>query len=125
MLWHFYVLNPIDFDWEFMPTVREFKQILVRQDIEGDWSANPVAIDFHFEARREKIMECAKKLYWDGSLRGDVHVFTLPFHEQFKFGFVWMQDTGGTTFVASPVDMPWLLPPTILAYTHTTQEIPD
>jgi hypothetical protein len=33
----------------------------------------------------------------------------LPYDTEFAYGFVWKQDNNGTTFVASPVPMPWLL----------------
>jgi hypothetical protein len=40
-------------------------------------------------------------------LPNDPVVFWVPVEDSFRYGFVFKQDNNGSTFVVSPVPMPW------------------
>lgn len=60
-------------------------------------------------------MECSRAVSklpgctWDGDIRDkNLYVFALPDDGGTRLGLVWKQDDNGTTFVCSPVELPWL-----------------
>ena len=62
------------------------------------------------------IMFCAykvakKKTFWEGDIRGNnIYLFSLPDPDSVssRLGLIWKQDNNGTTFICSPVEIPWL-----------------
>lgn len=62
-------------------------------------------------------MECAHAVslakggFWEGDIRERaMYVFALPdpSHNISRYGLVWKQDNNGTTFICSPVELPWI-----------------
>ena len=45
---------------------------------------------------------------WEGDVRGEVYVFTIPDENEMSLGIVWKQDNNGDTFVISDVILPHL-----------------
>ena len=102
MKWHVYGCSPIDFRWEFLSTVSETSSVMHRAD-------SPDSSD-EFLARWEEAQAEAKRSGWEGDFRHEACVFWLPNVYEFWYGFVFKQDNNGTTFVVSPVRLPWLDP---------------
>ncbi len=71
-----------------------------------------------FEDRCFRLIEMAmmaahgaKETFWEGDIRSkdNVRVFGVPDGDGGTFlGLVWKQDNNGSSFVASPVGLPWL-----------------
>ena len=62
-------------------------------------------------------MECSRAValaggsYWEGDIRGqDLYVFGIPDpgESAFRLGLMWKQDNNGSTFICSPVALPWI-----------------
>jgi hypothetical protein len=47
---------------------------------------------------------------WEGDIIGDIYVFALPNPNSstMDVGFIWKQESNGTTFVLSPIKLDWL-----------------
>lgn len=48
---------------------------------------------------------------WEGDVRGnEIYIFSLPDPDNCDVlrGVIWKQDNNGTTFICSPVKLPWL-----------------
>lgn len=107
-----YHIAPIDFMWDALPTVKEFiKKLHDQYQVSNYEEYN----DFpNFDCRKflsdlKKGEEIAGKIGWEGDFRIEPHVFMLPLDElEFVYGFAWKQDNNGSTFIISPVDLPWL-----------------
>jgi hypothetical protein len=64
-----------------------------------------------YEAFRDKAMELARGLGWQGDIRDGPFIAGMPTFEirhTSLFLVAWKQDDDGLTFVASPVELPWL-----------------
>lgn len=58
-----------------------------------------------------RAVSLAKSSYWEGDIRGhDLYVFALPDPDATPphLGLMWKQDNNGTTFICSPVALPWI-----------------
>jgi len=103
--WYCYCLpSPIDFGWEFLPTIEEIRAAI---------AATPRDCHYISVSQFEILLHTAQEAvrhqgYWEGDFRNGPVVMCLPKDEHFEFAFVWKQDNNGTTFVASPIELPWL-----------------
>jgi len=43
--------------------------------------------------------------YWEGDLRENIKVFTIPCENQTEIGFICKQSNNGSTFVLSPIEL--------------------
>lgn len=110
MAWKSSCISPIDFRWEYLPTVEEVASKFAYADAEaavhGDADGGDELTSFL------AAFEAAKKLasagYWEGDYRNPPVVFFLPTELEFQYAFAWKQDNNGSTFVVSPVALPWL-----------------
>lgn len=105
-----YGIIPIDFGWEYLPTVEDIAHKFATNDatlkIEGvDYEPEMLP---GFLERFALAKEAAIAEGWEGDFRGKARVFFLPGENDFHYGFVWKQDNNGTTFVVSPHSLPWL-----------------
>jgi hypothetical protein len=109
MTWHTYEIAPIDFGWENLKTVRETAVALLES---GQASALKNDIDASdlqdFLISWESAKTAASEKGWDGDLKGEPVVMWIPNDTEFNYGFAFKQDNNGTTYVMSPVEMPWL-----------------
>ena len=78
------------------------------QDVQG------MENDAHWKNKilAKLAVEMAKMraLGWEGDVRGEVFIFTVPSFDDLecKIGFVWKQDNNGSTCVSSPFELPHL-----------------
>ena len=118
--WVVYERPPIDYWWEFLPTVAD---VAVRMASDGaqeaveDWlEATPLGIDnaTAFVKCFHKAQDLARMHGWEGAFREPARVLWLPEagSPAFTHAFVWKQDHNGMTYVISPHPLPWLGEPT-------------
>ena len=116
--WIPYTLNPIDFGWEHLSTVEETLKVFqkgeadaAREAEECGFTLEPGELpysstDFIQEWASAKAI--ALKICGEEELRHDPAVFWVPGEMQFSYAFVFKMESNGTTFVISPVELPWL-----------------
>ena len=118
MAWFAYEIQPIDFGWDYLPTVEEIvskcasesaRAALSRCDNDdfsiyskADIDTEVFIKDFH------AAQEMATKLRWEGDFSHSARVLWLPDENTFVYRFVWKQANNGTTYVVSPHPLPWL-----------------
>lgn len=113
MSWHVYEVLPIDFNWDYLPTVEETAVILASQEAqalvrEGDTSSIPGMDSSRFLDLWRSAQEAARMEGWGGDHRELPVVMWLPTEAEFQAGFVIKQDNNGTTYVVSPVPLAYL-----------------
>lgn len=107
MAWHVYEIPPIDFGWRHLKTVEETARQLGAEAgamaITGASGDDP---DLQaFCDRWDLAQDLARSEGWDGNHRNAPVVFWVPGDTEFECGFVIKQDTNGTTYVVSPVEL--------------------
>lgn len=109
MTWHIYEIAPIDLGWEHLKTVRETAAILLQRSETTSRENDIDASDLHVFLRSwESAKDAASDKGWEGDFRHEPVVMWIPNDTEFNYGFVFKQDNNGTTYVVSPVEMPWL-----------------
>jgi hypothetical protein len=111
MPWHTYEVSPIDIGWENLKTVCETAAVLLERSV-GATQANDID-DSDLQAflrSWESAKVAASQSGWERDFRNQPVVMWIPNDTEFNFGFVLKQDNNGTTYVVSPVEMPWLEP---------------
>lgn len=110
MTWKSYCISPIDFRWEYLPTVEEIASKFAHADaaavVHGNTYHSPELT--RFLADFEAAKKLASEGYWEGDYRNSPVVFFLPTECEFQYAFAWKQDNNGSTFIVSPVALPWL-----------------
>lgn len=109
--WKLYILNPIDFGWEHLPTVEDTLKTIVSDEHQLSQSAHPydiayTSVDFKKNWARAELM--AKNGGMRSDFRDEPSVFWLPNESCMAYAFVFKEEDNGTTYVISPVDLPWL-----------------
>lgn len=113
MAWKAYDIQPIDWFWEYLPTVEE---------VAKRFGANDAVLDLQEVPEYEPRMlpnllknfamakDMAGEVGWEGDFKtyAAPRVFFLPGEGEFEYGFVWKQENNGTTFVVTPHPLPWL-----------------
>jgi hypothetical protein len=89
---HVYSIPPFDF-WDGWLTEKEYLQR----------SERPVG----YYSFRAVAFERARAMGWEGDIREGPYVAGLPYEER-DIIVAWKQDNNGQTFIASPVELPWL-----------------
>lgn len=113
MNWFAYAVSPIDFGWGNLKTVEETARELGSTDayvkvMGADTLLEEGPTFEDFLRAWESAKEAAYAEGWEGDFRHKPVVFWVPTSTTFEFGFAFKQDNNGTTFVISPVPMPWL-----------------
>ena len=108
-----YVCTPIDHHWEFLKTVKETAAELGARDAQFRFEAGsrPFSLEISidsFLADWEEAKGAASQNGWEGDFREEPRVFWLPDETGFEYAFAFKQDNNGTTFVVSPVRLPWV-----------------
>lgn len=115
MNWHaYYVSSPID-SWGGLKTIKETVQTLA-EEFEGgncaEWLAEcdeATSLDIQeFLANWDSAKVAAKDAGWEGDFREPPMVFWLPCETECRYGFAFKQENNGSTFVVSPLALPWL-----------------
>lgn len=111
MNWFAYELSPLDYGWEHLKTVSETVCDLAKID-DSSWPPPDINSDDikQFLSDWELAKAEATRIGWEGDFRHEPVVIWLPDETGFDYGFVFKQDNNGTTYVVSPVAMPWLKP---------------
>ena len=111
MTWHTYEVPPIDIGWENLKTVRETAAALLERSV-GSMRKNDIddSVLQGFLRSWESAKDAASQKGWDGDFRLEPVVMWIPNDTEFNYGFAFKQDNNGTTYVISPVEMPWLKP---------------
>lgn len=119
MSWIVYAISPIDWHWEHLQTVEDFarkisgKNLALRLGRDGDividdeYYGEDISLD-EFLDDWKSAREAAHSEGWEGDFRQGPVVFWIPDDTNFRYGFAFKQDNNGTTFIISPVRMPWL-----------------
>lgn len=105
-----YYILPIDFGWDYLPSVDEFAEKLAKSDVEVKLGKQPYGeprLD-KFLADFKEAQELADDAGWEGDFRGGPSVFCIPIENEIVYGFVWKQENNGDTIVVSPEPLPWL-----------------
>lgn len=113
MSWHVYEIPPIDFNWEYLPTVEETAVTLASQEAkvlvrEGNLSSIPGMDCDQFLDLWQSAQDEAGENGWAGDHKEAPVVMWLPTDGEFAPGFVIKQSNNGTTYVVSPVPLPHL-----------------
>jgi hypothetical protein len=104
MTWRVYKMAQPASSFAAMPTLAQTREIVLQDS--GQFAQEV------FDQECKDAMEVAKESGWDGEFLVEPHVFTLPNREDMQFGIVWTQpDEERTTFVVSPLPLPWLESP--------------
>lgn len=103
-MFYTYAITPIDFGWEFLPTVNAMRLHLAARH--NDNFETPELEGFEKAWKEAQI--AAKGAGWEGDFRHDPVVFFVPEENDFGWGFVIKQDNNGDTFVMSPHLLPHL-----------------
>jgi hypothetical protein len=109
---HTYHIAPIDFGWENLKSVSQTASELgsVKAKLAAAGFSNPdpfVDVD-DFLTDWRAAQDLASGLGWEGDFKNDPVVFWVPAEDRFIYGFAFKQDNNGSTFVVSPVPLPWL-----------------
>ena len=110
MPWHIYDIAPIDFGWENLKTVRETASVFLERGSLSSSRINDIDTSDLEDFLRywKSAKDAASTKGWEGDFRNEPVVMWIPNDSEFKCGFAFKQDSNGTTFVISPVEMPWL-----------------
>jgi hypothetical protein len=98
-----YAIPPMDFGWEALPTVEQYKKLMSESDA-GTYLVEAVI------ALVESATSYESPVGWEGDYRAghEPRVVTLPDDGHPKLALIWKQDNNGTTVVVSQVQLPWL-----------------
>jgi hypothetical protein len=102
MGWRAYQFSPIDFGWEHLKTVAETISFLSQNNESFDSDISALLSNWAL------AKELAKKKGWEGDFREEPRVFWFPSEYEMIYGFVFKQDSNGSTFIVSPVEFPFL-----------------
>ena len=94
---------PIDF-WEGWLTEDQYKSQLTADDDFG--RASTIA---EYEELRDEAFELARAKGWEGDIRQGPFIAGIPTGDHTTgIMIAWKQHNNGTTFIASPLKLPWL-----------------
>lgn len=100
-----YQVGPVDFFSGMLP-------IAMAADRAKEECGDEAVFDlFRFVMECARYVSLAKDSFWEGDIRGkELYVFAIPDADSCsqRFGLVWKQDNNGTTFICSPVELPWI-----------------
>jgi hypothetical protein len=108
-----YSCTPIDHHWEFLKTVKETAAELgaMEAELRFESGRRELYLDISVEVflnAWEEAKELAGQNGWEGDFRGEPRVLWLPMETGFDYGFAFKQDNNGTTFIVTPVRLPWV-----------------
>lgn len=109
-----YVCSPIDNNWGNLKSVMEYARELGARDaaiIAEHGEKGLLSFDDsvgEFLKDWEEAKSAAYEHGWEGDFRQGPSVFWLPDETGFIYGFVFKQDNNGTTYVISPMVLPWV-----------------
>lgn len=127
---HLYILPPVDFGWDLLPTVSECaakltahdaQDLLAEYELHLCWLGDENHDDDTRFMTGGGMERCARMLQelrrafdlglrhgWGSMLRHKPRVMPIADDAEFIHAFAWKEDKNGTTYVASPVALPHL-----------------
>ena len=99
-----YQTEPVDFFAGMLPIAYAAEKIREEMGIEEVFKRFRLAMDC------SRAVSMAHGSYWEGDVTGsNLHVFALPDPDStIHYGLVWKQASNGTTYICSPVLLPWI-----------------
>jgi len=108
---YIYRVAPIDYGWHLLKTVQETLAEIVDspQDVPfgPDEGLDPSRVS-EFLQKWEQAKSAAFEIGWEGDFLQGPNVFWVPTEDGLECGFVFKQSNNGTTYIVSPVELPWL-----------------
>ena len=103
-----YETPPIDYFLGMMPLSQYIKKSIA-MEMEHE-SEDTSTITNILSMVCEAIIKVKDATIWEGDFNTKMYVFAIPDvdNTDMKIGFVWKQENNGTSFVVSPVSLPWL-----------------
>lgn len=114
---HGYRISPIDYGFRYLRRVEDFRDLARLEDLAqyeavGQYQGFPNTFtratlerfDLNFEAAKRM----AANLHWDGDFRDGPFVMPVLVELEVGYAFVWKQDNNGSTFLISPVPLPYV-----------------
>lgn len=107
-----YHIGPIDYAWSQLKTVEDTAAEMAAFEARvavvnaAEVVEYPEVKQFLADWQEAKSLACGEG--WEGDFRQGPVVFWIPEGGSFAYGFAFKQDNNGSTFVISPVPMPWL-----------------
>lgn len=110
MRWYVYEVYPIDYWWDYLHSLSDVMARLSADSLhdEANEKGYDLSVVKSFVDDWESAKMAASSKGWEGDFRHKPVVFWIPIEDRFEHGFVFKQDNNGTTFVVSPVELPWL-----------------
>lgn len=101
-----YMIDPIDF-WVGWMTENEFKANI---DLRY-WGPNERKHAWNeYLTLKWKALGAARNVGWEGDIREGPLISAIPSADgDVRYIIAWKQDNNGTTFVATPYPLPWLV----------------
>ncbi len=106
-----YVITPIDFGWDHLPTVDDTLKMIKRDEDrhkEGHEDYDLAYESGKFSKDWDEALSAAQAMGMSSDLRQDPSVLWLPDELMMRYSFVFKEDGNGTTYVVSHIEMPWL-----------------
>lgn len=106
-----YHIAPIDYAWDQLKSVATTAGEMAAAEAEVavagvSRSEYPEVAEFLRDWEEAKSLAYSEG--WEGDFRQGPVVFWVPTSDSFKYGFAFKQPNNGSTFIISPVPMPWL-----------------
>lgn len=114
---HGYRISPIDFGFRYLRRLEEFRDLARLEDLaqyeglgqyQGFTSTFSRATLERFDLNFEAAKRMAADLLWEGDFREGPFVMPVLVELEVGYAFVWKQENNGSTFVISPVPLPYL-----------------
>lgn len=126
MIVYVYATNPIDFwcGWQLVseackipPHIRDLLDPQANLDDDHQNDSQDYISIFDVAKFFEAAKWTARKIGWEGDVAWGPYISMLPHNESdCLFMLAWKQSNNGTTFIASPFDLPWLKGCDLLVY---------
>lgn len=114
---HGYRISPIDFGFRYLRRLEEFRDLARLEDLakyeglgqyQGFTSTFSRATLERFDLNFEAAKRMAADLLWEGDFREGPFVMPVLVELEVGYAFVWKQENNGSTFVISPVPLPYV-----------------
>lgn len=110
MMFYCYETPPLDY-WEGLYTVDEYCTVMRKQYADPRRGEDGHSIQDRILQIHGDLRDAQEAMHsWEGDYTAGPFVFLLPDPDCdcLRHGFIWKQRNNGTTFVASPFELPWL-----------------
>lgn len=119
---YMYAFCSLDYNWDRLPTVKDFIKDNFYKDqllyfgqgkLDGDFYKNlhlSISEASHIAYTLKRCLEYAEEhLCWDNTFSEQPRIFFIPGANEsygFPFGFAWKIHNNGTAYIASPIELP-------------------